>query len=241
MIKYSKIFLCLTFLCWQHLSAQSCLSPPSIDDIAVDYLSSVSQYAAIYSGNGQQPLSNPVTNHQYFRAPEYATGKLSYGGVIYPNILLRWDLYRDELVILSPSRYHIALKNENLDFAEIHGYHIFNFQPDSLPGCPPAGNYAILYSADNCLLLEKSTKKMSFTNSKSGYGYDYYFVLSTKFYLQKNGAYHEIKNRRTLLKTLGTHEKELKLFIRAQEFKYKYHAERMVLETVKLHEFYSQP
>jgi len=46
----------------------------------------------------------------------------------------------------------------------------------------------------------------------------------------------QIKNRRTLLKTLVTHKKELRRFIRANELRYRHNAEQMVLGVVKEHE-----
>jgi len=175
-------------------------------------------------------------NHQYFKEQDFVGGRLSYGGIVYPDVSLRWDLYRDELIILSPANYNIALTNENIDFAEIYGYHIFYLHPDSLSGCPPAGNYIRLHSGDDYLLLEKLTNTMYRDENVRRNRYVYYFVLSSDFYLQKDGTYHKITNRRTLLKTLDTHRKELRRFIRASDLRYKLDAEKMVLETVKEHE-----
>jgi len=139
-------------------------------------------------------------------------------------------LYIDELVIISPTNYNLVLNNEHFDFAEIYGYHIFYFYPDGLKGCPPAGNYILLYSGET-LLLEKPTNTLQQKDENNRI--IYYFSLSTNFYLQKNGTYFKIKSRRTLLKSLETHRKELKRFIRANELRYRRDAEKMVLQMVK--------
>ncbi len=224
------VWLCFMILGWQQLSAQDSLLLH-----AASYLGSVSNYAAIFSGNRQQPLTFPTTNHQYFKKQDYVTGRLSYAGIVYPGVSLRWDLYRDELVILSPSNFNIVLKSENIDFAEIHGYRMFYLHPDTLVGCPSAGNYILLYSGDY-RLLEKLTNNLFKDENSQRNRYIYYFSLSTKFYLQKDGSYYRIKNQRTLLKTLGTHRRELRRFIRANDLSYKHGAEEMVLKVVKEHE-----
>ena len=222
-----KLLVLLSLMVLQQLQAQD-------ERYALDYMDAVSRYAALFSGNRQQLLTVSTENHQYFKDEDYTIGKLLYGGVVYPDISLRWDLYRDELVIFSPTNFNLVLNNEHLGFAEMYGYHIFYFRPDGLKGCPSAGNYIRLYSGENLLLLEKLTN--TFMRKEDHNKMIYYFTLSTNFYLQKDGAYYKIKSSRTLLKTLDTHRKELKRFIRANELKYRRDAEKLVLQTVMEHE-----
>jgi len=219
------IYLLLTLFIRQHLPAQD-------ERYAVGYMNTVSNHAALFSGNRQQPHTVRTLNHPYFQDDDFVSGRLSYGGVVYPEVWLRWDLYRDELMVLSPVNYIIVLQSEHVDFAEIHGYRFFYLRPDGLPGCPPAGNYILLYSGDH-LLVKKITNEL---HQKDDKNFEYHFILSTIFFLQKGGEYHKIKNRRTLLKALDTHRKELKHFIRVGGLKYQHDAETMSLEVVKEHE-----
>ena len=230
-----SVYLCLMIFCWQQLPAQDSMSRQTTDGYAANYMDSVSRFAAIYSGVGAQPpLSFSLLSHQFFKDVYYTNCRLSYGGVVYPDVLLRWDLYRDELLIRSPAGYEIVLKSGKIDFAEIHGYRMFYLHPDSLPGYPSAGYYILLFSGEY-LLLEKLTKQMTQKESSKLGRTENYFELSSKFYLQRNGAYYGIKNRRTLLKTLSTHRSEMRQLIRANKLNYKEDAEKMVLEVVKEH------
>ena len=230
----SSVYLCFMIFCWQHLPAQDGLLRQTTDRYAANYMDSVSRFATIYSGESPQPhLSFSLQNHQFFKDVYFTNSRLSYDGVVYPGVMLRWDLYRDELLIFSPARYEIVLKREKIDFAEIHGYHMFYLHLDSLPGCPPAGYYILLFSGEY-LLLEKTSKQLLRSNVSMGRD-ENDFNLSSIFFLQKNGVYHQIKNRGTLLKALDTHRKELNGFIRAHKLKYKKDAEKMVLTVVKEH------
>ena len=228
--------LCLMVVVWQTLSAQDHSLQPTIEQYAAAYMDVASAQAAIFSGNRQKPLTQMLLNHQYFKNQDFVNGRLSYNGVVYPDVSLRWDLYRDELIIFSPTNYNIVLTSNNIDFAEIHGYHIFYLHPDSVAGYPPAGNYIRLYSGDDYLLLEKLTHNLYRDKNVQRGRFAYYFDLTTHFYLQKNGTYYKISNRRSLLKTLSTHRKELRRFINARNMRYKDDAEKMVLEVVKEHE-----
>jgi len=227
-IKEYLIITSLLFF-WQQLLAQD-------DRYAASYMSAVSNHAALFSGNLQQSLPFRPLNHQYFVQEDYTKGRLSYGGVIYPDVLIRWDLYRDELMVLTPANYNVVLKSEYVDFAEIEGDYIIYRRPDGLSGCPPSGFYILLYSGDNILL-----EKLSKTLREKAHDFDrfkrvYSFSQSSIFYLQKNGAYDMIKNRKTLLKALDTHRSELNRFIRINGLSYKNDTKKMVLEVVQEYE-----
>ncbi len=229
----------LAFGC-QYLLAQGGFLQQLADNYADEYLTTTSKHAAIFSGNRHQMLTISLNNHQYFKEEGFVIGRLSYLGVVYPKIKLRWDLYKDELVILSPSNYHIVLRNENVDFAEIYDYHIFYLSPDSLLGCPPAGNYILLHSGD-CILLEKKIHTLSKDqNVQHNKKHTYHFNLVTRFYLKKDGAYYKITGKRTLLKSLGSRRQELRRFIRHNNLQLNQDVEKMVLEVVKEHERLNQ-
>lgn len=227
------VLLFLILFCCQQLSAQDGLLQQVTDHYAAGYLTAVDHNAAIFSGNREQPLGFLTSNHQYFKEQGFTTGRLSFGGIIYPNVQLRWDLFRDDLIILSPKKYTIVLNAENVDFFEIHGSHIFYKHPDVLAGCPPAGYYKLLYSTNKYVLFEKISKYLQEENVKK---YRYNFKMSSKFYLQRDDSYYRIQNKRTLLNSLGTHRKELKQFMRANELQYKKYPEITVYETIKEHE-----
>jgi len=231
-----SIWMCLMVVGWQQLSAQDSSVQRTVEQYASEYMDAASAQAALFSGNRQKILVQTLLNHQYFKDQNFVNGKLSYNGVVYPDVSLRWDLFRDELIILSPADYNIVLISEYIDFAEIYGYHIVYLHPDRVAGSPPAGNYIRLYSGNDRLLLEKITNIMYRDENIKRNRFVYYFDLTTHFYLQRNGTYHKISNRRTLLKTFDTHRKELRRYINANDLRYKVDAEKMVLEVVKEHE-----
>jgi len=219
---------CLLFFLifvWGRLLAQDLDRQRLIDNSALEFLQVAGNQSAIYYGRLQE--GHPRTKNQpYLKDDQYVKARLSYHRVIYPEAMLRLDLNRDELIILSPDYRHIVLFPENVDFADMHGLRIINFKRDSLPGCPPAGYYYLLHSG-KCKVLEKQTAMLMLDNT-----HQYYFSVDTKFYLYRNGSYTIIRNKRGLLKTLQPYKKELKRFISAHQLLYRRDAAKFITQTV---------
>jgi hypothetical protein len=198
------------------------------------YIDSVSNYATVFYGKLQEPYSIAASNHPYLNDSRYVQGKLSYGGVIYPDMPLRLDLYRDELLMPTPDRqYNIVLVPEKLGRADLHGYHLTYLKRDNLPGCPPSGYYMLLHDGQ-CAVFEKQTTVLQQKISQQGIESSY--SLTVRYYIRKDGAYYQIKNKKSLLNALGACQKELERLIRANKFRFKRDAERMIAAVVKEYE-----
>ena len=204
-----------------------------IDNVAFDYLQTVGNQSVLYYGKQQEGYLR-ASNHPYLNDSQYAKARLSYCGVIYPDAMLRLDLNRDELIILSPNYHNIVLFPENVDYAELYGRHIIYFRYDSLHGCPSTGYYIILHSG-NCKVLEKQTATLAVKNTGNT-TLENYYVFKTNFYLYKDGVYHNIWNKSGLLKVLYPYKKELKHFISTNRLNFRRNAEEFLIRIVSEYE-----
>ena len=235
-----RLSLLLFFGCGL-LYAQEVVNNESIDVSAVEYLNTVDIYSPLYYGKEQENyhylmLNHPTLrtlNHSYLVDSKYEKSRLSYRNVIYPEVLLRLELYRDELIVLAPDFRNIVLIPESVDFVEMHGQKIIYFTGDSLPGCPANGYYVIVHSG-NCLVLKKQGANLM--TSASSIKLEYFFTFFTKYYLLKDDTYHSIKNRRTLLNVLQPHKRELKRFMSSNKLNFRQNADILISQTVKEYE-----
>jgi len=224
----------LLFMFWGGcLLAQDIGRQQLTDSSAVRYLRQADKQSVLYYGK-EQEWSSRTTNHPYLKDELYAKARLSYHQVIYPEVLLRLDLCRDELITISPGFRNIVLSPENVDFVELHGRHIIYFRSDGLPGCPSSGYYILLHSG-NSKILEKQTA-MLMMESEAGSRMRYYYAFSTRYYLYKDGFYYTIRNQRGLLKVLSPYKKELKRFISDNGLLFRQNAETFLTRTVKEYE-----
>ena len=206
-----KDFFCSALLIYGgFLFAQDQTLQQTIDRSAVEYLNAINDVSVLYYGNVQEdhPLT---TNHPYLGDVYYTKARLSYHGVVYPEAMLRLDLKRHELVVLSPDARNIVLFPENVDEAELHGQRVIYFRRDSLRGSPSSGYYYLLHSG-NCKVLERQNASLNRKNNNSNILEEYY-IFDIRFYLLKDDVYHIIRTKRGLLQILQPCKKELKRFI----------------------------
>jgi len=203
-----------------------------VDSAAIDYFEAVKNYSPLYYGAEYEGYPRTI-NHPYLINDQYTKARLSYQHIIYPEVLLRLDLNRNELIVRSPGFRNIVLSPGNVDFTELHGKHIIYFQKDNMPGCPSSGYYILLYSG-NYKVLEKRNAQLL---EKTSPGLlERYFELSTRYYIHKDGVYYTIRNKRVLLKVLSPFKKELKRFISLQKLNFKDDTETFLILTVTEYE-----
>ena len=222
----------LFLLCWGRLFAQDTGKAQSIDDAATDYFQHVSHYSVLYYGDLQKGYPSTI-NHPYLQEEAFAGARLSYIRTVYPDVLLRLDICRDELIVQSPTNRSIVLFPENVDFAELHGYRIIYFQSDALPSSPSSGYYFQLYSG-RCKVMEKRNAVLQEKPLLNEI--ERHFLFSTHYYLFKDDAYYSIKNKRGLLKALSPYKKELKQYISSNRLNYRKNPELLLKKTVEAYE-----
>lgn len=190
---------------------------------SVYYLDSVSNQASVFSGKVQQPVQRR-TESLYLRErgikvtdswgqesypvplpplESYSAGTLLYDGTFYENVQMRLDLYRDELVLLTPNRISgIILEPERTGYADLRGYRNIYIRPGDAKYRLPAGYYQIVYSGRREVL-----KKETFQYNLS----DNTFVnRSISYYIEKDGIYHRVKGRKgPVLRVLREHRREI--------------------------------
>ena len=225
-----KLCILLLFFGSGRLLAQDIVRQQSIDSAAVMYSRMAGKQLPLYYGKEQEDYQQ-ISIHPYFVDWRFANARLMYGEVIYPEVLLRLDINRDELIVISPDYRQIVLFPENVDFVELHGKHIIYFQRDTLPGCPSSGYYILLHSG-NCKVLEKQTATLRLNSSTR----EPYYAFTTQYYLHKDGVYYAIRNKKGLLKALSPYKKELKRFISANHLRFRQNAEEFLSRTVSEYE-----
>jgi len=209
-------------------------------DVSRKVDASANEYVAAADGQltlfyGKEPEGYARTrNHPY--VGELAA-RLSYNGIVYPDVSLRLDLHRNELTILSPSNRNIILTPEKFDYAEFNDLHIIYLSRDNRSsGQPPTGYYFLLHSG-KCTVLEKQIATLEVnTSGTRGATAEFYFSFSTIFYIHKDNVYHTIRNKRGLLKALHPHQKELRRYISSNKLRYRRDAQKLITMTVNEYE-----
>ena len=72
--------------------------------------------ALIYNGKEYSRYEKQTTNHPYLVNAEFEEGTISSGKTLYPRLLMKLDLFRDELVLQSPKKLYpvVAEKDQSI-------------------------------------------------------------------------------------------------------------------------------
>jgi len=214
-------------LCIGTISAQESRHPAN--SVSIDYLKAANKSATLYYGIEYEGYAQ-VKNPPYLTKSPCLKSSLSYRGVMYPEVCLRLDLWKDELAVFSPDLRYFILFPEDVEFAELMDKHLIYHKRDAFPNSPATGYYFLLYDSDYKVLEKQYATFVQKDKTIRTTWTVMDFSIKTRYYLFKDGVYHPIKNKNTLLKTLYPYKKELKQFISSQRLSFRRDAAELLIQ-----------
>ena len=163
-------------------------------------------------------------------------GSVYYDDVVYNNVPMMYDVYKDCVVVLlynKASRY--ALLNDKLHYFNLSDHHFVSVNVDSLsnPGIRN-GIYNQLYKGKTEVLVKMSkTIQIGTTGNLESY----FTAAKKEIYLKKGAEYYNINGISSILKALQDKKKQVQLFISDNRIKYKADPEQAL---VKIASYYDQ-
>jgi hypothetical protein len=189
---------------------------------------------------GKKPAGYPtyianLFNHPYLGSFYFTRGDLYYDGVSYPDVFMRLDLYRNELVVCSsPGKTsEVILFPGKQAQAGLHGFRIINVEKGEGKNAPAPGWIFSLYTGEYELLSRRSYRLVE-TNNSGNVSISFY--LSTKYYLRKGNTWYAVKSKASLLNVLHTHKNELNRYIREHKLNFRTSREASFIAVVKEYE-----
>ena len=147
-----------------------------------------------------------VSGHEYFLTEALCEGRVTVNGREFINLLLRYDILNDNLVIMIHPDLFIVMNSEAAgEFTltcQNREYRFVNFGE--------AGYFLVLYDGKTKLLRKyvKTVKKQSYDNLYAT------FVEESTEYILSGGTLHPVRNRKDAALALAWKEKEVREFIR---------------------------
>lgn len=198
------------------------------------YDQEIARNSMIYTGPGYIGNYGGMKGHQYFVDNYWETGSVTYAGSPYDSIDLMYDVYQDQLLIenfnskgyLSP----IRLYGPEVNSFTLFGYYFEWIDADTTSGFKP-GYYNVMFQDKGLRLLVKRKKEVT-TSDEIGVIREM-FVESDRYFIWKDGGYHQVRRKRSVLKLLPDHKKELKRFIHDHRLTFRHQADVYLTKVVK--------
>ena len=187
---------------------------------AQEYFSSASDFARLYVGSvePQYQLSLWHDIPYYNGNTNMYKGRVSYHGVVYDNVQLRFDQLEQRVVVLSPVGGVFCLpEQEYVDWFEMDGHRYVHDPEDSL-------RYASLLSdgSTNGIRLYHSVWK-TYSGENNFGGKTSLRILSTKEHytlITSDGEKHHVKRASDVAKLFPEQRQQIKRFSRTERLKF---------------------
>jgi hypothetical protein len=128
-----------------------------------------------------------------------------------------YDIVRDELAIQPPGGgYRLSIRNDYISAFSLNSHNFSRIVGDSAAGVL-TGFYEILYSG-RIKALSHRVKTIHEDISSGTYQAEY--LIMDRFYILKEGRYHEVRSKRSMLNLFPDQAKALRKFIRTNNLKF---------------------
>ena len=201
------------------------------DIVIANYLTGVETYAALYTGKMETPYDIPFSNHPYFETTGYISGTLCYNRVVYKDVLMRLDLYRDELSVMYPDmKVGIVLNNDKFDYAVLNEAVIIKTAADRKTKEKYVvllhnGTYPVVKVHDIRIIEELSSLVVR-----------RYFRIQYQYAIYSDGILYPVKNKSSILKMFPDSRKELNEYAKRHKLDFIKYPEQSIVSLVDHYE-----
>ncbi|TPG63539.1 hypothetical protein [Hymenobacter nivis] len=222
--------------------------PPAADSAAVaaavaaagrTYRAALHTGAVLYDGPEYVDYTTPGTRgHQFFGGPAPQAGTVQYRGGAFDNVLMRYDLLRDQPVLLYPGEgATVALVAGKVAGFTLGPHRFVRVAGgDSLAaGALPAGFYELLVDGP-VRLLARHRKQVQRVTISQNLAQEY--QQTDQLFGRSATAAAELTSLKKLLALLPTHQAEVQRYARQQGLKFS-SAERVASAERALRYYYS--
>lgn len=204
------------------LQSQQLIPAASSDEPGSRYLQQARQYALVFNGREHEKYPIHFENHPWLVNPEFTRGTLVYRGIVYPNLAMKVDLYRNELVISSDDApFSIVADPALVDSVRLHNLQLVYRQP--IEGELPGGYYVLIHQGKTRLLMNYELSLRDLVEDGR---------LVTRFETQKNfwllsgSETFRIKKYYDLTNHFDTSRNQLRAFINSNQLNFRRNPEQ---------------
>jgi len=192
---------------------------------------------SVYAGRSYYDPHAGVKGHQFFREDYWEQGRVNYNNNFYDSIFIKYDVYKDLLIIenfnsdgfLSP----IVLYSPNVSSFDLMEYHFVRLEKDTISNLRK-GFYNQMYRSKELQVLIKRKKEIVQTGAvHSIHGM---FTNKDKYYIKKGEIYFQVRRKKSIIKVLTDHKKEVKNFIKNNNYYFKTAPDGQLVEVVKYYD-----
>jgi hypothetical protein len=183
----------------------------------------------VFINNGvEYTASFPKSSGHPFLDNSFYNGFLTFNGIWYIDVPLKFDLVNQELVIMNKKSLLSIIDKSKVESFEINRRNFVHLSKEKYPFVSDYGFYELLYQNDISVYAKRSkfvqpATKVDELNS---------FSQVNRYFIIKDQNFHAIKRERDLLKIFDTKRTEIKEVLFTKKIKFKHNPEQVILAVV---------
>jgi hypothetical protein len=171
----------------------------------------------LYNGRLWRNLYNGVDGDQFLFTPEFLSGSVTIDGISFDSLQVKYDIYNDELLLLTDRGIILQLNKEMIDLFSIKYnnqiFHFKRFDPDSLNTL--SGYVNVLYD-DSISLYVKYWKYIIPPTITGSFNM---FSQNNWIYVSRKGDFYKVDTKAELLRLLKDQNQLVRNFIRTNKIR----------------------
>ncbi|MFD0750385.1 hypothetical protein ACFQZS_09550 [Mucilaginibacter calamicampi] len=181
------------------------------ENIVTTYQKNIGPQSRLYRGPAYEFYDQFAAGTPYYSdSQNFTNGTVKYDGIVYKNIPLLYDEYRQVLVtFLYDKTSNVALLSDFVNEFDLRGHHFIRVVPDENNKKMDIFFYDELYNNKLQLLVKREKSREAESLSLKTI-----FVNKNTYYLKKGQHYYTVNSKGQLLNVLNDKKKELKLYIK---------------------------
>ncbi|MBK5277854.1 MAG: hypothetical protein JJE09_03215 [Bacteroidia bacterium] len=209
----------------------------AIENAKKVYYQSVMDHSNLYNGKEYIAFKKnmPQVGTPFFQSEDWTEGKVFYDGELYENVSIRFDLLQEKLMVEHKGIGEIELISEKIKYFEIAGHTFVKFQNNGIAKSLSAGFYDLIYNGTSKVLVRRL--KVGEEKIETQVSIILTFKEKNTIGILKNGVYHVVNNKSSVLKIFEDQKSDLKKFISKNKIRYRSNREEAI---VKIAEQYDQ-
>lgn len=190
-------------------------------DLGNDYISKTGLFTRIYSGKIESSYSPRLYRESpYYGGKDYVEGSIVFDNILYPGLIMRLDLYKQQVVVFSPANQAIAFP-KRVQKVYIYGKTFIWVVPSEDCGLKREGFYISYLDGKKLKLL---CEERIFIHDQKAM--PLVFESNTRYYLGINGKYYHVRNKSDFLRLFPEHKKQINKYARDSQLDFIYNKEQ---------------
>jgi len=173
-----------------------------------DFIFQASEFSKLFAGRIAEEYPNVYTETYYIYSRRFIEGSLCYEGKRYQNVFLNINAEKQQLYALAPDKRHAVVLDPLLVSELVLDGEVFVYFAQGVQPGLSAGFYSVLWDGGWRLLKYVRKKYREYVDTQIR-ELVRTFEVSTQYYLIKDGKIHSLSGRKSLIKALGSHKREL--------------------------------